>query len=209
MTRDEIVTLLQYRCGDRNDLGPKILAEMKMVQTQILEEHPWLPWFCETSLTIPTALVSGTETLVLPTDFLREIEDERIWLVNSLGSKRELDKYASGQIRTRFALNGSPAAYALLASDILFRPIPEENYTIEWRYYGAQADMSATAGTTPWTQYASAVVIAEVGAVIAGRHILNPTLEAQFRNDATVAWDNLYKKHEARQDVNREPVLGG
>jgi hypothetical protein len=208
MTRDEVIAILQYRCGDRDDLAVKIQAEMKHVQTQILEEHAWLPWFCEVELPA-TNLLAGAESIPVPSGFLREIEDERIWLVRADGSKTELKKYESGQLRKRYAEQGEPDAYALLADTIIFRPVPELDYTLEWRYYGAQVDMAAANVETPWLKYAADVTLGELGVVIAGRHMQNAALETRFRQDATSAWENLYRKHEARADVNRDPYMGG
>lgn len=210
MTRDEIVALIQYRCGDRDDLTDKILAEMKMIQTSVLEENSWLPWFLETSWTTGNTLGDGVESVALPADFLLELEDRHLWLVRSDGTKKRLKKYTLDYMKERYALQGEPDAYAIVNDEVFFRPIPNgASYTLELTYAGRAADMAATTGETPWTKNAADVVLNEVGTVIAEKHTMNPNLGALFRQDAKVAWDKLYKKHVAREEMNRDSYLGG
>jgi hypothetical protein len=207
MTRDEIIALIQYRCGDRDDLTAKCLAELVELQER-LEGNQWLPWFLEMDLALTTVLATE-ETFALPADFLLEVEDQRLWLVRSDGTKKKLEKRSLDQLKTRYAATGEPVGYCVSNELVYLRPVPELTYTFEWRYFGKAASIAGVSTETPWGKHASDLVAAELGAKIAGRHTQNPNLEAAFAGDATKAWDRLYKKHVQREEANKEQYAGG
>src|SRR5688572_12731232 len=74
MTRDEAVALIAFRLGDRTDLNDRIIAEMRLAQTE-LELGPTLPWFLLTEMATAT-LYEGDDTMALPADFLREVDED-------------------------------------------------------------------------------------------------------------------------------------
>lgn len=89
MTRDEAVAQVQIGIGFRSDLTAKV--QFMLLQAQIwAEKLPNLPWFLETeyetSTTAPTTTDGGGNTIYeervqLPSNFLREKENERLQIL--------------------------------------------------------------------------------------------------------------------------------
>lgn len=208
MTRDDIITLVSLRCGDRDDLTAKCLAELPALQ-EAFEGNEWLPWFLETDLALAdSSLPAGSGSIALPADFLLEVNDQKLTLVRADGTKKRLRKLGLDQMRNRYVETGEPAAYCLSGDRIYFAPIPEDSYTLEWRYYGKAPSIAASAGETLWTKHASDVVLAALGAVLAGRHLQNANLEASFAADLSRAQARLYNKHTQLEEENKESYMG-
>lgn len=209
MTRDEVVQILGWRLGDRSDMAERIIAEMKFVQRSKLEQREWLPWFLETELAVAETTV-GEARVELPDDFLGEIEEQHLWIELEAGQPtQELIKMEYDEAKRRFPEPGVPVAYAVTGKYLHLFPTPLQVYQLSMRYYAADADMAAANVETLWLKYAPDLVIAEVGELVARKHIQNGALADSFAKDAVVALATLYARHTARQEVNMERALGG
>lgn len=207
MTRDEAVQILNWRLGNRK-MDEKIIAEMKYVQRTVLEENsPWLPWFLECELS-SASTTAGERRLKLPDDFLLEIEEEDLWItVDGAESPLEKTDYDTG--RKAYTGMSTPEAYAIASNYLQFFPIPDTSYPISMRYFAKGADITAANEEVGWLKHAADLVIAEVGAIIAGKHLQNATLAMEFKADAQAARKALYDKHIAMAEVNRSRRMGG
>lgn len=207
MVRDDVIKLLGWRLGDRTDLAERIAYEMRLVQTNVLEGHEWLPWFLQknwTGLTEPEV-----ETVPFPKDFLQEIEESHMYLTIPGERPLRLYKRDYDQAKALTTGTGRPEYYAVLGTNFYFFPTPDAKYDLTMAYYGKDADMSAENVETLWLKYASDLVISTVGKELAEKHIQNPEAAAGFANDIVVAWDRLYKKHVGLSEVNMSRTMGG
>lgn len=208
MTRDEAVTLLGWRLGNRTDMAERILREMDFVQTTVLEENEWLPWFLETEWA--NALTTAGESRVpVPADFLTEIEESHLYISQPDGTQKRLVKKDYDTAKSLRPGSGMPEFYAISAGYFHFFPTPDAAYELGMRYMARDALMSAANVETKWLKHSSDLVIAEVGALLAGKHVQNPTLAAGFKEDAQKAWNRLLTKHTALNELNMARALGG
>lgn len=129
-----------------------------------------------------TSTINGDGTVSLPTDFL-EIRDLHIQ-----GSPRLPITYLSPSAFTRDAPadeSGKPVYYTILASDFLFAPMPDTNYTLEILYYAKPTVLSDTTSSNVFlANYPDALLYASL-------------LEAEpyLINDArSQTWATLYDR---------------
>lgn len=207
MVRDSLFALLAQRLGSRPDLIPRMIPEMIMLQETVLEQHHWLPWFLETEIAT-TLTVPGEERLQLPVDFLGEIEEQALWWYNEAESPAmiPLKKMTYDDLLQRYSGQGSPKAYAVGAEYFFLGNIPDREYTLKMRYLARDAVLDTNI-QNKWLKYASDVVAAELGVVLAEKHMQHAELALAFRTDAKAAWDRLYVAHVARQEVNMNRVM--
>src|SRR5687768_4289047 len=210
MTRDEVVALLHLRLN-RTDLEAKIISEMVFVQSFQLEgTGAFLPWFLESEMANANA-GEGEERVLLPDDFLGEIEEQSLWLYDATNEDApytELHKSAYDRLILRHQISGTPREYALAGDYILLRPIPDATYNLRMRYYAADASLATENIENKWLKHAADWLMAEVGAKIAATHIRNLPLAKEFKQDAAIARQRVYTKHEARKHTNRTYGMG-
>ena len=207
MTRDEVVRLLGFRLESREDLAERIHAEMDFVQTTILEEHEWLPWFLESELA-EASTTPGEWRVSVPEDFLIEMEPASLWIVDAEGVRHELIK-KDMDVATRIAPGtGLPKYYSLQGDYFYFAPVPDAAYPLQMLYYAQDTRMSLANVETKWLKYAADLVIACVGREVAEKHIQNDALAASFANDIGPAWARLLNKQQARIEINQSRSMG-
>ena len=207
MKRDDAVKIVNYRLGNRR-MNEVILAEMKFVQREVLEQRPWLPWFLESELATASTQ-AGERRVPLPEDFLMEIEEESLWLEGPDGALIELDKIIYDKGMRVLTGSGMPEAYALASGYFQFFPKPDAAYPLHMRYLAKGPDITADDLEISWLLHAAELVVAEVGLVIAEKHLQNANLAMAFRADAEKANTALYNKHIALQELNQVRLVGG
>lgn len=206
MTKSELVQLLGWRLGDRDDVEERINAELVYIQDNVLEAKEWCPWFL-LSEESHASTVAGDARVPLPDDFLMEAEEQHLYILVN-GEKKELTKVDPDRILRKGEAPGVPYAYASVGEYLYFYPLPDAAYPVYMRYYKKDIPLN-TEGTVPkWFKYAGDVVLSEVGKVIAGKHLKDAGAEASFAADAQAAWIRLYSKHTAMQDVNMARNMG-
>jgi hypothetical protein len=207
MLRDSLFDLLAQRLGNRQDLVSRMATEVQLLQDVKLEQNYWLPWFLETEMAY-TATTAGEERVELPADFLGEVEEQALWLYDSTASLqyKALRKMEYDDMIVKYPGTGTPEAYAIGANYLFVRSIPDAVYTLKMRYLARDAVLDSNI-ENQWLKYASDLVMAELGAVMAKQHMQYMELAATFENDAKLAWDRLYKAHIARQEANIERVM--
>ena len=69
MNGDAAVSLVMFRLGNRTEASLReiVTAEMEIVQSDLLTQLDFRPWFLQASA--PLATVAADETLALPSDF--------------------------------------------------------------------------------------------------------------------------------------------
>lgn len=208
MMRDALIASVAVRLGQRQDLVPAMEGELNIIQETVLESHHWLPWFLETELAW-TDVVVGEERVPLPTDFLREIEDQALWLRDSSGELLgELPRKAYDDLLRTFPLTGRPKAYSTNDAYFFLRPVADQAYQVAMRYYAKEPLLTAD-GENKWLKHAPQVVMYELASVMAGEYMQYPELATLFQGKAQQAWDRLYRKHISVEEDNRSRVMEG
>lgn len=206
MLRDELVELLSWRLGDRDDMGERIIAEMRYTQEYQLEANIWLPWFLEVD-SVGLTVTAGVPYMDLPVDFLREIEGHfpRVYVS---GQSINLTKADLTTAEIWATGTGIPKYYSIAGNQMSFSPVPDQNYSIDWRYYGKSTPIHSTNEPTPWLVHAGDLVLALVGQAVAGKHLRDVKVAGEFANDAVFAWARLEGAHMERREVNLERAMG-
>ena len=206
MLRDDLISLLGWRLGDRDDMRERAIAEMQYAQEYQLEANIWLPWFLEVD-SVGLAATAGVQYMDLPVDFLREIEGHFPAVITGGQTIRliKADKTTAGIWEPG---TGIPKYYSITGDRMNFFPTPDQNYSIEWRYYGKSTPIHSTNEPTPWLVHAGDLVLALVGQAIAGKHVRDTKIAGEFANDAVLAWARLDGANLERREVNLERAMG-
>lgn len=207
MLRADCITLIASRLGNRTDLNDTIALEMLMVQETLLEgTGAFLPWFLVTEL-VDLPVTAGEERVNLPAVFLGEVEGQPLWWydANLANPYKRLHKNDLGLLMEKYIANAVPVEYALSGNYIILKPTPSVNGTLRLRYYAAAVKDETENG---WLKYAPDLLIAETGAVIAGKYLQNTGLADRFIQDGVIARQRLFAKNEARQHTNRQYGMG-
>ena len=207
MTAAELVQMLGWRLGDRDDLEARMDAELDFVQDYILEAKEWTPWFLlseELSMTAAT----GSRALDLPDDFIAEEESSQLWLELPDGSTIELQKMDFDIAARKYVGTGQPVVYARKGLNYQLFPLPDLDYTLYHHYY-QKGERIRTAPSSKWLTHAGDVVMAELGKILAEKHIKDAAAAGGFAADAQTAWNRLYHKHVAQQEINQARSMGG
>lgn len=207
MLRDELITLIGWRLGDRDDMAARAVSEMQYTQQYILEANSWLPWFLEADA-VGLATEVGIRSVPLPVDFLREIEAARPYLILADGNYF-LEKEEPNQALSYLPGSGQPQYYSMHATELRLYPLPDAVYSIGWRYYAKSAPIHTATTEVPWLQYAGDLVAAIVGHALATKHIRDDKAAAAFGQDAASAWQRLLAMNENQRETNLERAMGG
>jgi hypothetical protein len=210
MLRDDAIALLADRLN-RTDLTTRAINEMQMAQIQ-LESLEFLPWFLLTEMAT-AATIAFEERLALPSDFLREAEEDEatLWTVDNTTTpptKSFLSKstYALLVEKYKNSTYQKPLEYALVGQYFRLRPIPDVIYTVQFLYY-AQAALLTTNIENLWLKYAPDLVIANTG-MLMSRYPNDTVRYAMFAADYKIALDGLKKLDVARREANLERTMG-
>lgn len=208
MTRSELVNILQQRCGNRDDLESRILSELSFVQTVILEgTGAFTPWFLQSA---PTDLVTvaGNANVAYPANYLGELEDNMLWYQDSGETWHKLNKKSYDYILEKNLDPGVPQYFAVGATGFFIGPVPDDVYTLRFRYYQRDSEVAADGDTNLWLTYAPDLVIAEVGVRICRFHTRDAVGRDEFAQAVLDARQRLFVLHEAKQNVNRVYGMG-
>jgi len=210
MTRDEAVTRIQRILAFRTGLTTEIQDAIKDAQVDLEKEH-FLPWFLLTDGDTPTDIstVADQRYIDHPTGFIRELDDDGLWYVDSDGASTELEKHESSYLLNTYGVQeGAPKAYAQLLDTFNLYPLPDAVYTVRLhQYYKADTVLSSDV-TNQWLTYAPGLIIAEAGLLmpvsVRPGDITKDLLQRQARGKA-----ELIRSNTAREQENRKIVMGG
>lgn len=224
MTRDEIVSLVLVRAGQRqNDttLRDQLRTELSFIQSKletgvrvgVNDAATFLPWFLVKESALLTQAI-GVSTVTLPTDFLREYDQDEaptLWYYSEDNDEDPWIGLVKGDLSAlRRDFPGTaeaPGGYAMLGSMLFVLPIPTEARLIRLQYYGSEAALSDSVAENAWTTYASDILVGELS--LAGARI---TREANWQMDALseskVARERLYNYHTAQLESGRDRTMG-
>ncbi len=210
MLRDEAISRIQRRLGFRSDLVSAITEAIQDAQMRA-EDSPTLPWFLITEVSSITTTI-GEERVQLPSDFLREYEDDALYYFNAAATDDadkwvELPKDDLDFLRRKYPGSGAPKAYTIAGDYFRIFPTPDAVYTLKSMYY--QADLVLTDNVENlWLKHAPFMLINDAGNEIAA-DIGNKEAAAKFASGYQRALLALAGENEARKHENRRYVMGG
>lgn len=210
MLRSEAIALISQRLGKRSGLDAEILVELKVQQTK-LERDVMLPWFLmkdDYVTSLSTAV--GVDYVALPTDFLRESDDENLYIydVSADNDARftKLEKGTSGDSRPRYQGSGKPRFYSLVGTRVVFDPTPDAVYALRWKYFAAALPLT-TDIENKWLLYAPLYLCGHVGAALAASMGNGDALQL-FAADIASERTRLQNETTAREEAGRERTMG-
>lgn len=214
MTGAQTLTMLMGRLGGRTNasLRALLLLEMQQVQKVTLEGAAFLPWFLITS-TETTQLTANVRAVNLPSDFLREVEEDgSVWIKDSSNDWQKMTKKDDSSLQDRYLddeTDSLPLYYSIVGTQLLTYPISTVASYLRIRYYATDTVLDDNAVETDWLKYASDLVIAETGVIAASKYVRDdPTKVAEFQSDRDKAFARLYKFATARAEASRDARMG-
>lgn len=205
MNTKDSLDILMGRLGRSDpDIRAKCLLEMRLAQ-EALEQSETLPWFLMGEKAEATT-DANERRLKLPPDFLRESEEQALLYVASDGTKKDLPKEGYDELLAHYGQAvGPPEAYAIRAEYLMFFPIPDQEYAVEFSsYYGRQVPPEdTTASENAWFKNAADLVIARAGLMIATNYLKDAELMSTFDGLLGEAKKRLFHLEVAREEANR------
>lgn len=211
MMRDDAVTRMRRYLGFNPRLDTAILVDALKDAQQELENRPELPWFLITEVaTISTT--QGESRVALPADFIREYEQEALYIYDSSEGKwTPLEKRDADQLRKKFKDDSDsedePKFYALDGSYYRLYPVPDAVYTLKSVYYAQDTVLDSDVENN-WLKFAPNLMIG-----LAGMFVTKGTRDQQakmeFQELAQLGGSQLDREMEARDTANRRYVMGG
>lgn len=210
MDRDTARARVQFNMSNRTSHTAQILLAMQDAQLE-LEKMPDLPWFLKKEISSVTT-VADEERLLVPTDFLREFEEDALYYYDGTAAASEqwtvLFKESLDFLRGNYSGSGKPEGYALDGKYFRLFPTPDvSTYTIKMIYYYADS-LLTTNIENQWLLYAPRLIIGkagmDIGAAIGDKRGMD--LSQKMYNDA---FDVFERDQEARRHVGRRYTMGG
>lgn len=210
MIRDAAVSRVKRGLGFSTNRDAVIVEALQDAQ-QTLEQLDDLPWFLKTEVsTIST--VSGEERVPIPSDFLRENEDDAMYYFNA-SAVEDVDKWVelvkddADLLRKVLSGTGSPEAYALSGEYFRIFPTPDDVYPLRMIYF-QQDTLLTTNIENLWLKHFPLLLVGEAGADIA-QSLHDQGATQRFQLLAAQQRVFLFKANQARQHENRRYVMGG
>jgi hypothetical protein len=172
VTRGEIRTQIQMLMGHRTDLTAVINTQIGIQQRALEKEVKWLirPWFLQTDDRTVGTLTIDDETFDRPTDFIAEIEEDAVTLVNDEAEEIALCKADEDDLRSLYGNEDStfPSAYASAGRKFRIFPKADVAYTVKMRYYAHDAIMTDDSEENLWAEHAPSCLVGRVGLFVCG-----------------------------------------
>lgn len=192
-------------------LRASALNEMNVLQQTELEGGPELYWFL-ISEDATGQTVADERRVRLPSDFIREVDEKP--LVSILDGEDDVKlikaDYEDAMIEFGTEAKGEPKVYCLRGDYLVFFPKPDDAYQLKLPGYYAKQPLiiDDVSFENAWLKWASDLLIAGTGLVIAGSYLKDPELAQLFAGQKLVAQDRLNKLATAREEANRERSKG-
>lgn len=175
MTRDEIVSQIQLLLGFRSDQTNTIAAQIAIQQNHLERDVEWAiyPSFLQTERADASISILGDgfdERIAKPTDWIADIEEDGIWVVDDEGFENLLEKSEENKLRTAFRNHdpGLPTHYASSGDYYRLFPTPDAAYALKMRYYQRDEVITDGGGENRWMRYAPNILIGRTGLFLAG-----------------------------------------
>ena len=216
MLKSSLLELLAMRVGNRTDADLQAVLELEitLAQDTTLEQNGRMkPWFL-VSEQATAVLTPNEQRLPQPVDFLGEVEEGALYVLNPASSKYvELKRDDFDFLDAKYKDNapGLPKQYSLEGYRYyrLF-PTPDQTYTVRQRFYERDTafNLVASGAENRWLRFASDLLLAAGGWQFASKHLQNAQMATGFAGDITAAWARLKGENEMRKHTNRDYEMG-
>ncbi len=210
MFRDVARARIQQTLGFRGDKEAEIIAALQDAQV-MLERGAELPWFLLSEVASITTS-DGEERVPLPTDFLREWEDDPLWYFTAgtggdADTWTELAKDDLALLRSKYPGEGAPIAYALDVKYFRIFPTPDATYTLKIMYFKTDAVLTTNI-ENQWLTYFPYLVMGEAGQLLASG-LRDANAIAVFQDWTAKGNARMIIENEARMHASHGYVMGG
>lgn len=210
MTGQQALNLLMGRLNRTNaTLRANALLEMIQYQQMNLEKGEEMPDFLEIyDQTI--ALSAGNRRFTLPTDFLRELdEDETLWILDDNSEYQPMVKMGFDDAQfTRKDTGSLPLKYVIKGLYGYTLPEPTVARTLKMNYYGTGGTIADDAVETVWLKHASDLIIGGAGAIINAVYVKDPEATGYFAAMEARGRQRLLNEQTARAEAGRSRRMG-
>lgn len=218
MTRDEAVEqikiVLAFRSG--GGLDAKIQLALRNAQVE-REKLKTLPWFLQTEVA-SVSMTADEERVQLPTDFLREVEQNALQLhddssdaANTVDEYTELVKDDIEFLRRTLPGDGTPSSYGLDVSYFRLFVTPDTaavaKYTLKMVYYKKDTVLNSNVENL-WLEHHPFILIGVAGTLIA-TGLRDKEAVAIFAAFEAKHQSIMVGENETRRHSNRRYIMGG
>lgn len=210
MDRDTARAEIQQTLGFRTDKATEIVTALQNAQV-MLEREPTLPWFLQTEVS-NISTTKDEERIVIPSDFLREWEEDPLWYFTA-GTGGDDDAWVAlakedlAFLRDKYPGSAAPIAYALDVKYFRLFPTPDAVYTIKMIYFATDTVLSSNV-ENDWLKYFPFLMIGVAGGLIAAA-LRDKEALSTFSRWAAEGRARLIVETEARISSSRRYVMGG
>lgn len=205
--QNRVKLMLGFRTANTADI-----IALLQEQQQELEHEPQLPTFLKAETTSLTCTAS-TERMAVPTGFLREWDEDKLWVRNPDYDETHWDELEKGspmflRPATQDEGEGIPRAYAYDQTSFLLFPTPDIVYTFRTIYYKAEPVLSADGDTNKWSQNLPYLLVGRAGLILATglRDQMAMSVFSQLVMSETVKLNNYSTD---RDTAGTKYVMGG
>lgn len=217
MDRDTAVAVIKQKSGWRTDKDAQIITALQTSQ-EVLEKGGLateagyateVPWFLRKD-DQPLSLAAGATTIALPSDFLREVEDEGPWLADTTSTSSPptyLAKAGSGAARRTFiGLTSGPQIYQVRNTDLFLFPAFEDALTLYWSYYGKDVILDTNV-ENQWLKWVPNLLIGHAGQGFAN-DLRDKDAAEEFKRMKLEGQRQLMILNVSREVTNRRTSIG-
>lgn len=217
MTPAEAISRIKGHLGNWTglDITDWIVNEMNSAVRK-LEKEAELPWFLFVDTEVDGSNLStsaNTETVALPSDFLREDDEAEItplFVENTAEDDPWLPMYKQywSNMKESHTGTGRPRYYDVKGSNIYLRKIPDATYTLRLLYYKKDSTITSGGSETLWLANAPDLIIAEAGYVVARNYLKDIEAAKTFNDERAEARRSLRDEIIMRREAGRLHEMG-
>ena len=210
MDRAAAVSRVQQKLAFRTDLETEIIEALQDAQVE-LEKETTLPWFLQSEVS-SISTVDGEERIKLPSDFIREWEDDPLWYYNASAAE-DPDKWAPlakddlEELREAYPGEGAPKAYQLDVKYFRLFPTPDGVYVLKMIYYKHDTTL-ATNVENLWLEHFPLLLISKAGLSVA-TSLRDKDAIGVFAVMEQQHYRSMVNDTEARRHASKRYIMGG
>lgn len=208
MLRDTAVARVKQMLGFKQNLDSEIVQAMIESQED-LERSSELPFFLRKNYS-GLVTVALDNQVAVPTDFIRESDDDQMAITDSEGGEHNVVKDLRGYLRIRYPGTEDPSIpqrYARMYRTFFFYPTPDAIYTLNGTYYGKDQTLSTNIENL-WLKELPFILVARAGLLLgAGLRDKEGLAAFGYMNDVNT--EKLHRMSTADDQAGSKPVIGG
>lgn len=202
LTSDDLVKIVQSRCGFRTDQVDYILKEAELAQYELERDVTCNPWFLWRAADI--CVKEDCVNLTLPPGFLRlcEFNNPLFQPVGQEGAST-LSRGFADDIYAKELSAGCPTAFSLQAKNL--RLNRKSNGMLRLFYITYNAPLGTSVKANLWTEHAFNLLTYKTGLAVAST-LQNDAAEKRFRSDYATAYMAFKAACVAYEDYQHELI---